>query len=87
MNAPYLILNGKPAEIGQKYWTVIISDYSIRKEIAANENNTVDRCYFDNEADASKYQQMGTLLKLLKQQVDQIEILHRYDGFRFENRY
>ena len=90
MKAPYLIINGEPAEIGQEYWTVNMDDgdkYRISKCVAGSENNIVSKCYFDNEADAIRYQKMGQLLLVLAPQVRAIEKMHQGDGFRMKLNY
>lgn len=82
MKAPYLILNGQPAEMGQPYWTVSMVDQSLSKHIAGRENNTIDSCYFDNEGEAIVYKRMAQLLVVLGPQIRAIEKKHQYNGFR-----
>ena len=83
MEAPYLILDGKKAMIGQPYWTVnIANNFDIREHVADRENNVQYCCYFDNKDDAVRYQNMGRLLMVLAPQVREIEQRFQGNGFR-----
>jgi hypothetical protein len=83
MKASYLIINGKKATIGQKYWEVsMVRDFKIKKCIAGKENNVATSCYFDNEAEAELYKQMAEMLLFLAPRVRKIEQEHQGDGFR-----
>jgi hypothetical protein len=78
MQAPYLIIEGKPVEIGQKYWTVQIDgDHTLLEHIAARENNTIDKCYFLDKKKAKHYQWMKGWVDLLLPQIAEWEKEHR----------
>jgi len=72
--APFLTIEGKPVDLGTKYWTVNTASLLVSDCIAGDENNTIQTAYFLNEVDAYRYADMVKLKRLLESQIKGLEM-------------
>ena len=87
MESPYLKILGKRVEKGTKYWSVSgLSPFRLNEQIACNQNNTINTCYFLDYGGALSYKKMCESSNILSETIKEIENIHAWEsGIKYSN--